>query len=74
MTFIEGQRVRVRGKQSVGTVNKKLVSLHNVYIVKIDSGAPNEDNLVRGEDLEIITDVALGEIRGSATGTLPSVS
>ena len=66
MTFNQGQRVRVRGKQSVGIVDRKLVSLDNVYVVKIDSTSPNEDNLVRGEDLEVLTDVALEERLGSA--------
>jgi len=58
MTFIQGQRVRIRGKQFQGTVEKKLISLDNVYVVKIDSPLPNEEKLVRGDDLEVLADVA----------------
>jgi hypothetical protein len=52
MTFNHGQRVRIKGKQSVGTVEKKLSSLQNVYIVMIENSSPAQDKLVRGEDLE----------------------
>ena len=58
MTIHQGQRVRIRGKQFEGTVEKKLVSLDNVYVVKIDSTSPNEEKLVRGEDLEVLAEVA----------------
>lgn len=57
MTFNQGQRVRIRGKQFVGTVEKKLASLNNVYVVRIHNASPNEDKLVRGEDLEIIAEM-----------------
>jgi hypothetical protein len=57
MTFNQGQRVRIRGKQSVGTIEKKLTSLHNVYVVTIDNGLPKEDKLVRGEDLELVAEM-----------------
>ncbi|MGB7136029.1 MAG: hypothetical protein WBD46_12115 [Acidobacteriaceae bacterium] len=53
MTFNQGQRVRIRGKQFVGVVEKKLISLNNVYAVVIDNISPNEEKLVRGEDLEV---------------------
>jgi hypothetical protein len=56
MTFNQGQRVRIKGGQSVGTVEKKLTSLDNVYVIKIDK--PNEEKLVRGEDLEVIAEAA----------------
>jgi hypothetical protein len=61
MTFNQGQRVRIRGKQFVGTVEKKLASLNNVYIVMIENASPNpaspnHDKLVRGEDLEVIAE------------------
>jgi hypothetical protein len=58
MTLNQGQRVRIRGKQSQGTVEKKLVSLDNVYIVRIDSALPEEEKLVRGDDLEVLSEVA----------------
>jgi len=58
MTISQGQRVRIRGKCSEGTIEKKLMSLDNVYIVKIDSTSPHEDKLVRGDDLELLADVA----------------
>ncbi|HEX4036523.1 MAG TPA: hypothetical protein VHX37_00575 [Acidobacteriaceae bacterium] len=53
MTFNQGQRVRIRGKHFVGVVEKKLTSLDNVYAVVIDNISPNEERLVRGEDLEV---------------------
>lgn len=56
MTFNQGQRVRIRGKQFIGTVEKKLASLQNVYIVTIENALPNEDKLVRGEDLEVVAE------------------
>jgi len=59
MTFTHGQRVRIKGKRFVGTVEKKLASLDNVYIVLIENALPNEDKLVRGEDLEVIADAAM---------------
>jgi len=58
MTFNQGQRVRIRGKQFQGTVEKKLLSLDNVYVVKIDSTLPDEEKLVRGDDLEVLAEVA----------------
>jgi hypothetical protein len=56
MTFHQGQRVRIRGNQFQGTVEKKLTSLDNVYVVKIDNAQPFEDKLVRGDDLEVLVD------------------
>jgi len=58
MTFNQGQRVRIKGKKSVGTVEKKLASLDNVYVIVIENATPSEEKLVRGEDLEIQADVA----------------
>ena len=54
MTFNQGQRVRIRDKQFVGTIEKKLTSLHNVYVVMRENASPKEDKLVRGEDLEVV--------------------
>ena len=56
MTFTQGQRVFIRGKQFVGVVEKKLASLNNVYAVRIDNISPIEEKLVRGEDLELLAD------------------
>ena len=56
MIFNQGQRVRIRGRQSVGTVDKKLTSLNNVYVVMIDSAPSTEEKLVRGDDLEVLTE------------------
>jgi hypothetical protein len=56
MTFTQGQRVRIRGKQFVGTVEKKLASLENVYVVMIENASPNHDKLVRGEELEPVAE------------------
>lgn len=58
MTINQGQRVRIRHKQCEGIVEKKLISFDNVYVVKIDSISPDEEKLVRGEDLEVLADVA----------------
>jgi len=58
MTINQGQRVRIRNKQCEGIVEKKLISFDNVYVVKIDSISPDEERLVRGEDLEVLADVA----------------
>lgn len=56
MTFNQGQRVRIRANQFQGTVKQKLMSLDNVYIVVIDSALPKEDKLVRGDDLEVLSE------------------
>jgi len=56
MTFNQGQRVRLRGNQFQGTVEKKLMSLGNVYVVIIDNAFSKEDRLVRGDDLEILVE------------------
>lgn len=53
MSFDQGQRVRIRGKEFIGIVEKKLLSLDNVYAVVIDNISPQEEKLVRGEDLEV---------------------
>jgi hypothetical protein len=57
MTFRQGQRVRIRDKQFVGTVEKQLTSLQNVYVVMIENASPKQDKLVRGEDLELIAEM-----------------
>jgi len=59
MTFNQGQRVRIRGKQFVGTIEKKLASLNNVYVVTLDNALQNQDKLVRGEDLEVVAEMHL---------------
>jgi hypothetical protein len=56
MTFTQGQRVRIRGKQIVGTVGKKLTSLNDVYVVAIENASPNTERLARGADLEVVPD------------------
>jgi len=57
MTFRQGQRVRIRDKQFVGTVEKQLTSLQNVYVVMIENASPKQDKLVRGEDLEPLAEM-----------------
>jgi hypothetical protein len=56
MTFNQGQRIRIRGNKLLGTIERKLMSLDNVYVVAIDSAQPYEDKLVRGDDLEVLVD------------------
>jgi hypothetical protein len=52
MDFAEGQRVRIKDKQIVGTVEKKLTSLEDVYVVLFGEASKQEEKLVRGADLE----------------------
>ena len=52
MDFAEGQRVRIKDKQIVGTVEKKLTSLEDVYVVLFGDASRQEEKLVRGADLE----------------------
>lgn len=52
MSFHKGQRVRIRDKNLIGTVEKKLTSLDDVYVVVFESATRSEEKLVRGADLE----------------------
>jgi len=54
MNFKQGQKVRIKGKHVVATVEKKLTSLDDVYVVVLDHASSPEEKLVRGADLEII--------------------
>ncbi|HUB19925.1 MAG TPA: hypothetical protein VL990_14890 [Acidobacteriaceae bacterium] len=56
MNFKHGQRVRIRDKQIVGTVEKKLTSLDDVYVVVLEHASRTEEKLVRGADLEVVAD------------------
>ncbi len=56
MNFAQGQRVRIRDKQLVGTVEKKLTSLDDVYVVLFEDASRREEKLVRGADLELVKD------------------
>jgi hypothetical protein len=38
----------------MGTVEKKLTSLDDVYVVLLDASSSKEEKLVRGADLEVI--------------------
>ena len=53
MSFKPGQRVHIKGKPLVGTVEKKLTSLDDVYVIVLDESSRNEERLVRGADLEV---------------------
>ncbi|HEY1501996.1 MAG TPA: hypothetical protein VGF88_20645 [Acidobacteriaceae bacterium] len=53
MNFHPGQRVRIRDKKVVGTVEKKLTSLDDVYVVLFEEASRSEEKLVRGADLEL---------------------
>lgn len=53
MNFKHGQHVRIKGKHLVGTVEKKLTSLDDVYVVILAEGH-REEKLVRGADLEVL--------------------
>jgi hypothetical protein len=53
MKFTHGQPVRIKDKQVVGTVQKKLTSLDDVYVVLVENASrATEERLVRGADLE----------------------
>jgi len=51
MSFKPGQRVQIRDKKLIGTVEKKLASLDDVYVVLFEHASHREEKLVRGEDL-----------------------
>jgi hypothetical protein len=57
MNFKHGQRVRIRDKKIVGTVEKKLTSLDDVYVVLFEDASRHEEKLVRGADLEVVAEV-----------------
>ena len=54
MNFKQGQKVRIKGKHVVGTVEKKLTSLDDVYVIVLEHHSMPEEKLVRGADLESI--------------------
>lgn len=54
MNFKHGQQVRIKGKPLVGTVEKKLTSLDDVYVIVLGDGSHPQEKLVRGADLEVI--------------------
>jgi hypothetical protein len=54
MNFKEGQKVRIKGKHAVGTVEKKLTSLDDVYVIVLEHGSMPVEKLVRGADLEVV--------------------
>jgi hypothetical protein len=56
MSFKEGQPVRIRDKKLVGKVEKKLTSLDDVYVVLFEDGSRREEKLVRGADLEPVSE------------------
>jgi hypothetical protein len=57
MNFHQGQRVRVRDKKLVGTIEKKLTSLDDVYVVLFEQASHKEEKLVRGADLEVVAEL-----------------
>jgi hypothetical protein len=57
MNFKHGQQVRLRDKKLVGTVEKKLTSLDDVYVVLFKDASRSEEKLVRGADLELVAEV-----------------
>ncbi|MGC2299614.1 MAG: hypothetical protein WA476_12485 [Acidobacteriaceae bacterium] len=56
MNFAQGQRVRIKDKKLVGMIEKKLTSLDDVYVVLFEDAAKREEKLVRGADLEPVSD------------------
>jgi len=58
MKFAHGQKVRIKDKQVVGTVEKKLTSLDDVYVVLVENTTrAAEERLVRGADLEAVAEL-----------------
>lgn len=56
MPFAVGQQVRIKDKQILGKIEKKLVSLDDVYVVKCEETSRAGEKLVRGDDLEPVPD------------------
>jgi hypothetical protein len=54
MNFKNGQKVRIKGKHVIATVEKKLTSLDDVYVVILDQTPGQQEKLVRGADLEVL--------------------
>jgi hypothetical protein len=56
MTFAVGQHVRIKNKQIRGQIQRKLASLDDVYVVQCEESSIADEKLVRGDDLELISD------------------
>jgi hypothetical protein len=54
MAFAIGQQVRIKDKQILGKIEKKLASLDDVYVVQCEESSRAGEKLVRGDDLELI--------------------
>lgn len=57
MTFDVGQHVRIKNKQILGKIQKKLASLDDVYVVQCEENSFAGEKLVRGDDLEVVPDL-----------------
>lgn len=55
MAFAIGQKVRIKDKKIVGKIEKKLASLDDVYVVLCEESSRAGEKLVRGDDLELLT-------------------
>lgn len=58
MVFAVGQQVRIKDKKILGKIEKKLASLDDVYVVQCDDRLRFGEKLVRGDDLEPVSDRA----------------
>ncbi|MGA8110578.1 MAG: hypothetical protein WBD46_01060 [Acidobacteriaceae bacterium] len=56
MVFATGQFVRIKDKQILGKIERKLASLDDVYVVLCEEGSLAGEKLVRGDDLELVSE------------------
>jgi hypothetical protein len=54
MAFAEGQQVRVKGGQAVGTVARKLAYLQDMYVVHMEGNYTPAKKLAHESDLELL--------------------
>lgn len=54
--FATGQFVRIKDKQILGKIERKLASLDDVYVVLCEEGSLAGEKLVRGDDLELVSE------------------
>jgi hypothetical protein len=58
MAFAEGQQVRVKGGQAIGTVSRKLAHLQDMYVVQLDENHTPTKKLAHESDLELVMQAA----------------
>jgi len=54
MAFMEGQQVRVKRGQGIGTVDRKLSSFQDMYVIRMDGNHTPPRKLAHESDLELL--------------------